>query len=194
MVTVALVTSFSINQAQAEGPARIISVYRDLDADLGTLNQNGTKVQLWEWWGGQNQQWLAEGGYIRNGTIVNVQSGKCLDADLGTLNQNGTKVQLWDCWGGQNQQWRVNNDGTIVNVQSGKCLDADLGTLNQNGTKVQLWDCWGGSNQKWELRPYTPYTCAACNDGSCQCGYESGPQLCASHNGEDPALGCTQQE
>jgi Ricin-type beta-trefoil lectin domain-like len=146
--------------------------------------------------GGGNQRWLVNGGYVRDGTIVNVQSGKCLDADLSTINANGTKVQLWDCWGGKNQQWRANNDGTIVNVQSGRCLDADLGTINTNGAKVQLWDCWRGENQKWSIdfENEGAHNCAHCNDGSCQCGSGTADELCANHNGNDPAIGCTQQE
>jgi hypothetical protein len=38
-----------------------------------------------------------------------------------------------------------------------------------------------------------PFACAACNDGSCQCGNETRAQLCARHNGVDPRLGCIQQ-
>ena len=33
---------------------------RCLDADLGTINQNGTKVQVWDCGSGANQQWFFE--------------------------------------------------------------------------------------------------------------------------------------
>jgi hypothetical protein len=33
---------------------------RCLDADLGTINQNGTKVQVWDCGSGTNQQWFFE--------------------------------------------------------------------------------------------------------------------------------------
>ena len=33
---------------------------RCLDADLGTINQNGTKVQVWDCSGGTNQDWYFE--------------------------------------------------------------------------------------------------------------------------------------
>jgi hypothetical protein len=129
-----------------------VSPNRCLDADLGTIGGNGTKVQLWDCLGGSNQQWLVK----RDGTIVNAQSGRCLDADLNSIGGNGTKVQLWDCWGGKNQNWSAKGEGEgfprtdIHNSQSWTCLDADLGTIGGNGTKVQLWDCLGGQNQQWE--------------------------------------------
>ena len=41
--------------------------------------------------------------------------------------------------------------------------------------------------------PHPIYTCAHCNDGSCQCGYGSPDELCARHGGNDPSIGCTQQ-
>jgi len=118
---------------------------RCLDADTGSIGNNGTKVQLWSCWGGQNQSWTVNS----NGTITNDQGGRCLDADTNTIGSNGTIVQLWDCTGGQNQSWTVNSNNTITNNQSGRCLDADLGTIAGNGTKVQLWDCTGGQNQAW---------------------------------------------
>jgi hypothetical protein len=135
-----------------------------LDADLPTINQNGTKVQLWDCWGGDNQKWNV---YPIEGTIyftiTNVQSGRCLDADLPTINQNGTKVQLWDCWGGDNQKWRWNDffypstdlhPGDIGDGHNipARCLDADLNTLlqfNNNGTLIKLWDCRDSQNQLW---------------------------------------------
>ena len=125
------------------------SPFRCLDADLGTIGANGTKVGLWDCWGGQNQKWQLN----TDGTIVNLQSHRCLDADLGTIGANGGKVQLWDCWGGQNPHqkwaWLVAGDHSggvggvyLWNLQSNTCLDADLGTIGANGTKVQLWECW----------------------------------------------------
>lgn len=117
-----------------------------LDADFGSIDQDGDKAQTWSCWNKSNQLW-----YINNdGTIVNVSSGKCLEADLGTINQDGTTVQLWSCWGGQNQKWVHNPNGTITNAQSGRCLEADLRGIDGNGDKIQLWSCWGGKNQLWE--------------------------------------------
>lgn len=44
----------------------------------------------------------------------------------------------------------------------------------------------------WAARE--PFTCAFCNDGTCQCGSRTDEELCASHSGVDPELGCIQQE
>lgn len=118
---------------------------RCLDADRGTIGSNGTKVQLWDCWGGSNQNWLIGA----DGTIRNQASGRCLDADTSTIGANGSKVQLWDCTGQANQRWTIEANGTIRNQASGRALDANAGTLNANGTKVQLWDAWGGRNQSW---------------------------------------------
>jgi hypothetical protein len=119
---------------------------RCLDADMNTIANNGTKVQLWDCHGGANQWFslLEDMG----GQIVNVYSGRCLDADTNTIGSNGTKVQLWDCHGGTNQQWYRDGD-RIRNRASGRCLDADINTIGDNGTKVHLWDCHDGSNQQW---------------------------------------------
>src|SRR5882672_9307524 len=42
--------------------------------------------------------------------------------------------------------------------------------------------------------PHPSHTCAHCNDGSCQCGYDTPAGLCANHNGDNPAIGCIQEE
>ena len=137
------------------GRFRIHSTYnnRCLDADLGTINGNGTRVQLWDCIAvNRNQWWYAYsyGTYIR---FQNVYSGRYLDADLGTINANGTKVQLWDfISGNRNQWWPVINYGSysrIANSFSGRYLDADLGTINANGTRVQLWDFISGNRNQW---------------------------------------------
>jgi mannan endo-1,4-beta-mannosidase len=113
--------------------------------DVPNMSQvNGTEVQLWDCWGGSNQQWtLTSSGQLR------VYGNKCLDAE-GNGTSPGTRAIIWDCHSGANQRWNVNGNGTITGVQSGLCLDAD-GAGTANGTRVILWTCHGGSNQHWSL-------------------------------------------
>jgi hypothetical protein len=117
---------------------------RCLDADLGTIGGNGTRVQLWDCNGWDNQKW----DLFDDGSIRNRNGGRCLDADLGTIGGNGTRVQLWDCNGWNNQKW-IRTGAVFVNTYNNRCLDADLGTIGGNGTRVQLWNCNGWNNQKW---------------------------------------------
>ncbi len=149
LVLAALTWSGGAAQAQPFGtaawPIHVLQSGRCLDADTGTIGTNGTKVQLWDCWGGQNQQWKMNG----DGTVVNLQSGRCLDADTGTIGANGARMQLWDCWGGKNQKWAFNPNGSLTSVQSAQCLDADTNTIGGNGTVVQLWSCNGSANQRW---------------------------------------------
>ncbi|MCO6003681.1 RICIN domain-containing protein [Actinoallomurus purpureus] len=137
------------------GRFRIHSSYnnRCLDADLGTINGNGTRVQLWDCIAANRNQWWYAYGYGSYIRFQNVFSGRYLDADLGTINGNGTRVQLWDfISGNRNQWWPVVNYGSysrIFNSYSGRYLDADLGTINANGTRVQLWDFISGNRNQW---------------------------------------------
>ncbi|MDQ0379711.1 RICIN domain-containing protein [Amycolatopsis thermophila] len=128
---------------------------RCLDADLNTINGNGTKVQLWdcnEY--AANQAWYIRQipeGYYR---FQNVYSGRYLDADLNTINRNGTKLQLWDYVAGGSNQWFAaaaipEGYTRFQNVRSGRYLDADLNTSFRNGTVVQLWDYLAGHNNQW---------------------------------------------
>jgi hypothetical protein len=54
--------------------------------------------------------------------------------------------------------------------------------------------CGNNVSHSWNLTPAPSNTCAHCNDGSCQCGFGTPGGLCASHGGNDPTLGCTQQQ
>jgi hypothetical protein len=54
--------------------------------------------------------------------------------------------------------------------------------------------CGSHVSHAWNLTPAPSNTCAHCNDGSCQCGFGTPDGLCASHRGNDPSLGCTQQQ
>jgi hypothetical protein len=122
---------------------------RCLDANLGTIGNNGTKVQLWDCAGGLNQEWSIGS----DGTIRNAQSGRCLGVAPGVTGNDGTALQIWNCDGSANQQWTTTSSGVIVNRPTGLNLDANDGTINQNGTEVQLWSSTGGANQSWYAAP-----------------------------------------
>ncbi|ONI76321.1 hypothetical protein ALI144C_37325 [Actinosynnema sp. ALI-1.44] len=123
---------------------------RCLDADLNTITANGTKVQLWDC-NGQNQQRWRE-AYDSPNRILSRRSFRCLDTDTSSNGANGGKVQLWDCTRSLQQNWYIDGQ-TIRTRYHGKCLDADLNTIGANGTKVQIWDCNGSPQQRWTLVP-----------------------------------------
>jgi Ricin-type beta-trefoil lectin domain len=118
---------------------------RCLDEDVASVTHNGTKAQVWDCHGGNNQKWTV----YSDGTIRVTHDGRCLDEDIAGGTRNGTKVQLWNCTGGDNQKWTVYTDGRIVNGHDGRCLDEDIAGGTRNGTKVQVWQCTGGDNQGW---------------------------------------------
>ncbi|MFF3634814.1 non-reducing end alpha-L-arabinofuranosidase family hydrolase [Streptomyces sp. NPDC002250] len=128
-------------QAASSGALRGAGSGRCLDVP-GAVRTDGTYLQIYDCWGGTNQQWTSTD---RN--QLTVYGDKCLDVP-GHATAAGTRVQIWTCSGGANQQWRVNSDGTVVGVESGLCLEA-AGSGTANGTAVQIWTCNGGSNQKW---------------------------------------------
>ncbi|MEU3622568.1 protease B [Amycolatopsis coloradensis] len=145
-------------QAYLLGPASDES--RCLDADLSTVNGNGTKVQLWtcltrpDGTTPANQAWYVTQipeGHFR---LQSVQSGRYLDADLSSINSNGTKIQLWDFIPAASNQWFAvteNPEGylRLQNVRSGRYLDADLNTAGRDGGVVLLWDFRAGARNQW---------------------------------------------
>ncbi|MFF8997175.1 non-reducing end alpha-L-arabinofuranosidase family hydrolase [Streptomyces achromogenes] len=142
-------------QAAGSGALRGVGSNRCLDVP-GASQTDGTALQLYDCWGGTNQQWT-----LTDTKQLTVYGTKCLDVP-GHATTSGTRVQIWTCSGGANQQWQVKSDGTVVGVESGLCLEA-AGAGTANGTAVQIGTCNGGSNQKWTgLTGTTPPT-----DGSC---------------------------
>jgi endo-1,4-beta-xylanase len=140
---VALAVTLVANPARADvtGALRGVGSGRCLDVP-GQSQTDGTYLQIWDCWGGANQQWTL------NATNELVVYGtKCLDVP-NHATAAGTRVQIWTCNGGANQQWRVNSDGTVVGAESGLCLDV-TGAGTANGTAVEIWTCNGGANQKW---------------------------------------------
>ncbi len=136
-----------------------------LDADLNTMNANGTKVQLWPCNGQPQQRWYFDGANWRSAAGPN----RCMDVDIAATPTYGTKIQLWDCNGWQNQRWLVpvpvNNANTVTGTvyscvgipASQGCpiwavnwvMDADLNTIATAGTKVQIWQSNGQPQQRW---------------------------------------------
>jgi hypothetical protein len=141
-------------QAASSGALRGVGSNRCLDV-VGGVQTDGTALQLYDCWGGTNQQWT-----LTDAKQLTVYGNKCLDVP-GHATTSGTKVQIWTCSGGANQQWQVKSDGTVVGTESGLCLEA-AGAGTANGTAVQVGTCNGGSNQKWTGLTGTPPT-----DGSC---------------------------
>jgi hypothetical protein len=132
--------------AGTSGELRGVGSGRCLDVP-GLTTESGTQLQIWDCWGGSNQQWThTAAGEL---TVYAGDSRRCLDAE-GNGTSNGTAVIIWTCHGGVNQRWILNPDGTITEVQSGLCLDVyEAGTAN--GSQAILWNCHGGSNQQWIL-------------------------------------------
>ncbi len=122
---------------------------RCLDANVGTIGANGTKVQLWDCTGAANQNWSIGS----DGTIRNAANGRCLGVAPSVTGRAGISLQTWNCDSSPNQVWRTSASGVIQNQSTGLNLDADLGTINANGTKVQLWSSTGAANQSWYTAP-----------------------------------------
>ncbi|MEV6829393.1 RICIN domain-containing protein [Amycolatopsis sp. NPDC051102] len=124
------------------------------DADLNTINANGTIMALWDCnvYAANQAFYITRNpeGYLR---FQNVQSGRYLEADLTTIGKNGTKVQLWDYSpGGKNQWWidTVNPEGylRLQNPASNRYLTGE-GQVGGNGTRMQLWDFMAGAKSQW---------------------------------------------
>jgi hypothetical protein len=126
------------------GPLRAVGAGKCLDVP-GQSTTTGTRLHIWDCWGGQNQQWT----HTATGelTVYSGSSLRCLDAEGGGTGA-GTAAIIWSCHGGANQKWRLNADGSITGVQSGLCLEV-AGSATANGTSVRLWTCNGQNNQRW---------------------------------------------
>ncbi|MEV6511307.1 protein kinase [Streptomyces sp. NPDC051642] len=72
-----------------------------LDADSGTIGQNGQVVRSRACDGLGAQRWQLGG----HGTLVSVPDGFCLDAYAPDAGQDGQAVQAWGCAGSSNQVW-----------------------------------------------------------------------------------------
>lgn len=70
---------------------------------IGGATSDGTGVQHYNCWGGDNQRfWIVN--YQNNVQIIGKQSGKCLSS---ASNIDGASVYLWDCSSSLSQQWAI---------------------------------------------------------------------------------------
>jgi hypothetical protein len=124
---------------------------RCLDADkpdAASQAHDGTVVQVWQCWGGNNQEWT----WYTDGTIRPTWNHAfCLDEDVAGGTHDGTKVQLWTCNGWDNQKWdfHFDTDNTIVSRHDGRCLDEDINGGTRDGSRAQVWSCNKQDNQQW---------------------------------------------
>jgi beta-glucanase (GH16 family) len=117
----------------------------------GQGTANGTNIQQWAYWGGNNQRWtvtnLGTGFYsIRP---VNA-SGQSMDVDSWST-ADGANVMSWAYAGGTNQQFQLVANGSGYKIKprhSGKCVDIS-GASTANGANVLQWTCNGGANQRF---------------------------------------------
>ncbi len=88
------------------GNYKIIGVQSGRSLDIYNGNSgNGTKVELWDFWGGSMQQFKFAATDSGNYRITpNCATGSCLDV-YGASTANGGIVNLWQWNGGANQQW-----------------------------------------------------------------------------------------
>ncbi|MCE6996315.1 PHB depolymerase family esterase [Saccharothrix sp. S26] len=128
------------------GVLRAVAAGKCLDVP-GQTTTLGTRLQIWDCWGGPNQQWTSTAaGEL---TVYSGSTARCLDAE-GAGSTAGTAVIIWSCHGGANQKWRLNTDGTVTSAQSGLCLEV-ANSATANGSPARLWTCNGQGNQRWTL-------------------------------------------
>ncbi|MFJ3926468.1 ricin-type beta-trefoil lectin domain protein [Streptomyces sp. NPDC090022] len=125
-------------------PGSLLSMHSGKALDVGGW-ANGASVQIWDYWGGPNQDLT-----YNDDNQLRVFGNNCLDGGAGTP---GTRVTSQACSGTASQKWVAGTSiptsaPMIFHVPSGLCLDVNAwGT--SNGTPLILWHCNGADNQKW---------------------------------------------
>lgn len=119
----------------------------------GFSSELGANVQMWDWWGNENQRWAFvpedDGSYA----LKNILSGLVLDVqDWSTY--NSANILQWSYHGGENQRWKIEPAGagyfSIINVHSEKALDIESFSL-ENGANLLQYDFLATDNQLWHI-------------------------------------------
>ncbi len=125
-----------------------------LDVD-GLQTANGSNVQQWGYWGGENEKWVVTHLGNNQYSIIGAQSGKALDVS-GWGTSNGTNVHLWTYGAAANQKWTITaTSGGYYRLTpthaTSMCLDVS-GVSTADGANIQIWTYGGRSNQQWAFQ------------------------------------------
>jgi hypothetical protein len=102
---------------------------------------NGSIVQLWHCWGGDNQRWFWS---VQEGTFMpGVATWACLDDEHGG-SVAGTPSDIWDCAFRATPRWNL--DQVYIKTIADKCLDTSAGKARYTG-------CLFGSQFQWTYTP-----------------------------------------
>lgn len=139
-----------------------------IDVSLGSINNNGAKIQIWDKNSESQQLFSFEyAGAPNTWYIKNKRSGKYLDASASEVNKNGGKVQQWQFRGTNNQKWVLRSYPRIADVEklNGtyfiKCAYSDKywdlpgkgSETNGKGKAVKIWSLDDGADRKVKIKP-----------------------------------------
>lgn len=132
----------------------------------GKKADNGTNIDLYQYNGGTNQQFMltenSDGSYK---LLTRVSGEKSAVEVSGASKESGANVQEWEINGVNCQDWileTVTDPGCVMdesliysfeNVNSGMLLEIAGGVM-ADGTNVQQWDSNGYDCQRWTLTPF----------------------------------------
>ncbi len=132
---------------------------RVLEAESGSYNTDGARVQIWLPYYALNQLWDLKSAGAGKYYLVNVASGKALKVNLTAGMRNGSPVQLWPQESSSEEtKWIIqlagNQKYTIRSAAAGtnnKVLDVAGAVIDRGGSPIQLWDNLNGVNQTWSF-------------------------------------------
>jgi len=140
----------------ANGTYRIVARHSGKALEVaGLATANGSNVQQWGYWGGENEKWMVTHLGNNQYSIIGAQSGKALDVS-GWGTSNGSNVHIWTYGAAANQKWTITatSDGyyrLTPTHASSMCLDVN-GVSSADGANVQIWTYGGGNNQQWTFQ------------------------------------------
>ncbi|MEE5992093.1 MAG: RICIN domain-containing protein [Oscillospiraceae bacterium] len=133
---------------------------------VGQKSANGTNIDIYQYNGGKNQQFMftknADGSYkIRTRISGDKSAVEIASAGVGS----GDNVQQWEVNGANCQDWILEPVGNVgckmdtsvvyefENVNSGMVMDIEAGKMEDN-TNVQQWTTGHHASEKWTLQEF----------------------------------------
>lgn len=142
---------------------------------MGYSRDDGANVQLFKYYGTNNQRWHIVPAGSDSFRLISLNSGKCLDAE-NTDKRDPANVRQFSCGAGGYQIWTLKSNpqaGQIFRIaskKSGKVLDISASSRS-DGADIQLFRTHGRANQLWTLwhhgfRKGVPtYAIVSCHSG-----------------------------